>query len=112
MVMPPNMPGLDFQFQGKEFVEPGSGIVGDAGEHIGEPGLRVDQRPLSADFVEKVEKSTLPKTRQIAIRWNIVAQHHLSPVADLTRCLIVKLVGPPANFLNAASIGLLEIAHR
>ena len=27
---------------GKEFVEPGGGLAGDAGEHVGEPGLRID----------------------------------------------------------------------
>ena len=27
---------------GQEFVEPESGMIGDAGEHVGEPGLRVD----------------------------------------------------------------------
>jgi glycine betaine/choline ABC-type transport system substrate-binding protein len=63
---------------------------------------------LWGDFVEKVEKSSLTKTRQIAIRWNIAAQHHLRPVADLARCLIDKLAGPPADFLNAAPIGLPE----
>jgi hypothetical protein len=26
----------------QQFVEPGGGMVGDAGEHVGEPGLRVD----------------------------------------------------------------------
>jgi hypothetical protein len=66
----------------------------------------------SADFVEKVEKSRPTKTREIAIRRNIAARRHLSPVADLARCLIVKLAGPPANFLNAASLGLPEIEHR
>src|SRR5712671_2353853 len=60
------------------------------------------------DFVEKVEKSSRTKTRQIAIRWNIAIQHHLRPVADLARCPIDKLAGPPADFLNAAPIGLPE----
>src|SRR3979409_1258563 len=58
------------------------------------------------DFVEKVEKSSGTKTRQIAIRWNIAAQQHLRPVEDLARCAIDKLAGPPADFLNAAPIGL------
>jgi hypothetical protein len=61
---------------------------------------------LWGDFVEKVEKSSLTKTRQIAIRWNIAAQHYLRPAADLARCLIDKLAGPPADFLNTAPIGL------
>jgi len=26
----------------QEFVDPGGGLVGDAGERIGEPGLRID----------------------------------------------------------------------
>src|SRR5262249_47305326 len=34
------------------------------------------------------------------------AQYHLRPAADLARCLIDKLAGPPADFLNAAPIGL------
>jgi hypothetical protein len=29
--------------------------------------------PVSADFVEKVEKSSMAKTRQMAFRWNIAA---------------------------------------
>jgi hypothetical protein len=58
--------------------------------------------PSCADFVEKVEKSSGTKTRQIAIRWNIAAQQHLRPVEDLARCAIDKLAGPPADFLNAA----------
>src|SRR5205823_11556619 len=41
-------------------------------------------RPLPD--VEKVEKSSVPKTRQTAIRWNIAAQHHLRPVEDGARC--------------------------
>ena len=64
--------------------------------------------PLSADCVEKVEKSSVTKTRQTAIRWNIAAQHHLRPVEDGARCPIDKLAGPPADFLNAAPIGLPE----
>src|SRR5437773_2040918 len=63
-------------------------------------------RPLPD--VEKVEKSSVTKTRQIAIRWNIAAQHHLRPAEDLARCPIDKSAGPPADFLNAASIGLPE----
>ena len=59
--------------------------------------------PLSADFVEKVEKPSVTKTRRIAIRWNITAQHHLRPAENLARCLSAKLAGPPANFLNDAS---------
>src|SRR6266436_4951758 len=59
-----------------------------------------------ADFVEKVEKSSGTKTRQIAIRWNIAAQQHLRPVEDLARWAIDKLAGPPADFLNAAPIRL------
>src|SRR5438477_2564970 len=62
--------------------------------------------PHWADFVEKVEKSSVTKTRQIAIRWNIAAQHYLRPVEDLARCPIDKLAGPPADFLNAALVGL------
>jgi hypothetical protein len=42
------------------------------------------------------------KTRQIAIRWNIAAQHHLRPAENLARCLSAKSAGPPANFLNDA----------
>ena len=64
------------------------------------------------DFVEKVEKSSVTKTRQTAIRWNIAAQHHLRPVEDGARCPIDKLAGPPADFLNAALVGLPEIEHR
>src|SRR5205085_11137406 len=64
--------------------------------------------PLWGDFVEKVGKSSVTKTRQIAIRWNIAIQHHLRPVEDLARCPIDKLAGPPADFLNAALVGLLE----
>src|SRR5947207_13736109 len=64
--------------------------------------------PHWADFVEKVEKSSVTKTRQIAIRWNIAAQHHLRPVEDLARCPIDKLAGRPADFLNAALVGLVE----
>src|SRR5947207_12798368 len=64
--------------------------------------------PHWADFVEKVEKSSVTKTRQIAIRWNIAAQHYLRPVEDLARCPIDKLAGPPADFLNTAPIGLPE----
>src|SRR5213075_2678712 len=64
------------------------------------------------DFVEKVEKSSVTKTRQTAIRWNIAAQHHLRPVEDGARCPIDKLAGPPADFLNAARVGLPEIEHR
>ena len=67
---------------------------------------------LMPDFVEKVEKSSVTKTRQIAIRWNIAAQHHRRPVEDLARCPIDKLAGPPADFLNAALVGLPEIEHR
>src|SRR5881227_1369560 len=66
------------------------------------------QGPFRGDFVEKVEKSSVTKTRQIAIRWNIAAQHHLRPVEDLARCPIDKLAGRPADFLNAALVGLLE----
>src|SRR5262249_20337117 len=58
--------------------------------------------------VEKVEKSSLTKTRQIAIRRNIAAQYHLRPAADLARCLFDKLAGPPADFLNAAPISLAK----
>jgi hypothetical protein len=78
------------------------------------PSVSLEQRNRrgSADFVVKVEKSRPTKTREIAIRRNIAARRHLSPVADLARCLIVKLAGPPANFLNAASLGLPEIEHR
>ena len=64
--------------------------------------------PVLGDFVEKVEKPRVTKTRQIAIRWNIAAQHHLRLLAGLARCLIDKLAGPPADFLNAALIGLPE----
>src|SRR5947207_15876120 len=64
------------------------------------------------DFVEKVEKSSVTTTRQTAIRWNIAAQHHLRPVEDGARCPIDKLAGPPADFLNAALVGLPEIEHR
>jgi len=60
------------------------------------------------DFVEKVEKSSVTKTCQTAIRWNIAAQHHLRPVEDAARCPIDKLAGPPADFLNAALVGLPE----
>src|SRR2546423_15722611 len=74
--------------------------------------LRIEVRllggPARDDFVEKVEKSSVKKTRQIAIRWNIAIQNHLRPVADLARCPIDKLAGPPADFLNAAPIGLPE----
>jgi hypothetical protein len=63
-------------------------------------------RPLPD--VEKVEKSSVTKTRQMAIRWNIAAQHHLRPVEDLARYPIDKLAGPPADFLNAALVGLPE----
>jgi hypothetical protein len=59
-------------------------------------------------MLKKVEKSSVTKTRQIAIRWNIAAQYHLRPVEDLARCAIDKLAGPPADFLNAASVGLPE----
>src|SRR5207245_1404704 len=61
-----------------------------------------------ARFRLKVEKASVTKTRQIAIRWNIAAQHHLRPVGDLARCAIDKLAGPPADFLNARLIGLPE----
>jgi len=64
------------------------------------------ERPLTADFVEKIEKSSGTKTRQIAIRWNIAAQQHLRPAEHLASCAIDKLAGPPADFLNAAPIGL------
>src|SRR5437762_6318308 len=70
------------------------------------------QGPFRGDFVEKVEKSSVTKTRQTAIRWNIAAQHHLRPVEDGARCPIDKLAGPPADFLNAALVGLPEIEHR
>src|SRR5437762_4726179 len=46
--------------------------------------------------VEKVEKSSVTKTRQTAIRRNIAAQHHLRPVEDAARCPIDKLAGPPS----------------
>src|SRR5215468_9527622 len=70
--------------------------------------LRARERVLLPDIVEKVEKSSVTKTRQIVIRWNIAAQHHLRPVQDLVRCAIDKLAGPPADFLNAAPVGLPE----
>src|SRR5947209_15870529 len=57
-------------------------------------------RPLPD--VDKVEKPRVTKTRQIAIRWNIAAQHHLRPAENLARCLSAKSAGPPANFLNDA----------
>src|SRR5437660_3504181 len=59
-------------------------------------------------MLKKSKNSSVTKTRQIAIRWNIAAQHHLRPVEDLARCPIDKLAGPPADFLNAALVGLLE----
>src|SRR5205814_5909150 len=65
-----------------------------------------EPRPLPD--VEKVEKSSVTKPRQTAIRWNIAAQHHLRPVEDAARCPIDKLAGPPADFLNAALVGLPE----
>ena len=75
-------------------------------------GLRsrdgVEQGPDWGDSVEKVEKSSATKTPQIAIRLNIAAQHHLRRVQDLVRCAIDKLAGPPADFLNAAPVGLPE----
>src|SRR6266436_5595324 len=74
--------------------------------------MNVLERQLWGDFVEKVEKSSVTKTRQTAIRWNIAAQHHLRPVEDGARCPIDKLAGPPADFLNAALVGLPEIEHR
>ena len=67
-------------------------------------------RPLPD--VEKVEKSSVPKTRQTAIRWNIAAQHHLRPVEDGARCPTTNWLVPPADFLNAALVGLPEIEHR
>src|SRR5207253_10278868 len=66
------------------------------------------EEPRPLPDVEKVEKSSVTKTRQIAIRWNIAAQHHLRPVEDLARCPIDKLAGRPADFLNAALVGLVE----
>jgi hypothetical protein len=38
------------------------------------------------------------KTRQIEIRGYIATRQHLSPAADLARCLNDKSAGPPANF--------------
>jgi len=46
----------------------------------------------------------MAKTRQMAIRWNIAAQHRLRPAEDLARCPLDKLAGP--DFLNAALIRL------
>jgi hypothetical protein len=66
------------------------------------------EEPRPLPDVEKVEKSSVTKTRQIAIRCNIAAQHHLRPVAGLARCPIDKLAGPPADFLNAVLVGLPE----
>src|SRR5260370_38739755 len=59
-------------------------------------------------MLKKSKNSSVTKTRQIAIRWNIAAQHHRRPVEDLARCPIDKLAGPPADFWNAAPIGLPE----
>src|SRR5437660_9616659 len=59
-------------------------------------------------MLKKSKNSSVTKTRRIAIRWNIATQHHLRPVEDLARCPIDKLAGRPADFLNAALVGLLE----
>jgi hypothetical protein len=67
-----------------------------------EAAEHTQELPQSADFVEKVEKPSVTKTFQIAIRWNIAAQHHLRPAENLARCLSAKSAGPPANFLNDA----------
>ena len=56
--------------------------------------------------MKKVEKPSMAKTRQMAIRWNIAAQHRLRPAEDLARCPLDKFAGPPADFLNAALIRL------
>jgi hypothetical protein len=83
-------------------------LVSPARETFSTARQRSAQGLIWGDFVEKVEKSSVTKTRQIAIRWNIAAQHHRRPVEDLARCPIDKLAGPPADFLNAAPIGLPE----
>src|SRR5439155_15345432 len=70
--------------------------------HVGSP-LPMTKPILSASAeeprplpdVEKVEKSSVTKTRQTAIRWNITAQHHLRPLEDAARCPIEKLAGVP-----------------
>src|SRR5204863_5119208 len=54
------------------------------------------EEPRPLPDVEKVEKSSVTKTRQTTIRRNIAAQHHLRPVEDAARCPIDKLAGPPA----------------
>src|SRR5262250_3348578 len=68
-------------------------------------------RPLGGDCVEKLENRADEKTRQIEIQRHIGVRHHLSPAADLARCLDAKLAVPPANFLTTASVGLPRIEH-
>ena len=46
------------------------------------------------------------KARQIESQRHIAVRHYLSPAADLARFGNAKSAGPPANLLNAVSVGL------
>jgi hypothetical protein len=57
--------------------------------HLASGGL------LSVDCVEGSKIGPYEKTRQIEIRGYIATRQHLSPAADLARCLNDKLAGVP-----------------
>jgi hypothetical protein len=74
--------------------------------------LRVRNVCFGAIVLKNSKTGPDEKARQIESQRHVAVRHYLSPAADLARCRNAKSAGPPANLLNAASVGLPGIEHR
>ena len=76
-------------------MEPGGGMIGDAGEHVGEPGLRIDVVELGS-FDQRVQRSG-------ALAAAIGAGEQPGPAAEGNHAVILPISGKKLRSMTAGT---------